>query len=89
MSSLPEHEVLSMPGLSPTMTMGNLVKYHVKVGDKVSPGDMLCDIETDKATIGWESQEDGYVAALLVPEVWNSPPPLGASCRRASVRGVH
>ena len=68
-----------MPGLSPTMTMGNLVKYHVKVGDKVSPGDMLCDIETDKATIGWESQEDGYVAALLVPEVWNSPPPLGAS----------
>ena len=34
----------------------------------MSPGDLICDIETDKATIGWEAQEDGYVAAILVPE---------------------
>eukprot|EP00293_Proteomonas_sulcata_P021143 CAMPEP_0184316262 /NCGR_PEP_ID=MMETSP1049-20130417/89056_1 /TAXON_ID=77928 /ORGANISM="Proteomonas sulcata, Strain CCMP704" /LENGTH=58 /DNA_ID=CAMNT_0026635149 /DNA_START=59 /DNA_END=231 /DNA_ORIENTATION=- len=50
------------------MTTGNLAGYKVKVGDKIAPGDLICDIETDKATIGWESQEDGYVAALLVPE---------------------
>ncbi|KAJ1483884.1 single hybrid motif-containing protein [Baffinella frigidus] len=68
MSSLPEHQLLGMPGLSPTMTVGNIVKYHVKVGDKLAAGDMICDIETDKATIGWESMEEGYVAALLVPE---------------------
>lgn len=35
---------------------------------QISPGDLICDIETDKATIGWEAQEDGYVAAILVPE---------------------
>jgi len=75
MSSLPEHSVLGMPGLSPTMSVGNLVKFHVKVGDKLSPGDMICDIETDKATIGWEAQEDGYVAALLVAEV-----PIDSPC---------
>lgn len=75
MSSLPEHQLLGMPGLSPTMTVGNIVKYHVKVGDKLAAGDMICDIETDKATIGWESMEEGYVAALLVPEV-PAPCPL-------------
>jgi len=35
---------------------------------QVSPGDLICDIETDKATIGWEAQEEGFVAAILVPE---------------------
>lgn len=57
-----------MPALSPTMTQGNIAAYKVKVGDKLSAGDLICDIESDKATIGWEAQEDGYVAAILVPE---------------------
>ena len=57
-----------MPALSPTMTQGNITTYKVKVGDKLSPGDLICDIESDKATIGWEAQEEGYVAAILVPE---------------------
>ena len=39
----------------------------MKVGDKVSPGDVLCNIETDKATIDYEMQEDGYVACILYP----------------------
>eukprot|EP00293_Proteomonas_sulcata_P001308 CAMPEP_0184323776 /NCGR_PEP_ID=MMETSP1049-20130417/132013_1 /TAXON_ID=77928 /ORGANISM="Proteomonas sulcata, Strain CCMP704" /LENGTH=236 /DNA_ID=CAMNT_0026645361 /DNA_START=258 /DNA_END=968 /DNA_ORIENTATION=+ len=67
-SSLPDHADLGLPALSPTMTAGNIAKWNVKVGDKVAPGDLLCEIETDKATIGWESQEEGYVAKILVED---------------------
>jgi pyruvate dehydrogenase E2 component (dihydrolipoamide acetyltransferase) len=38
------------------MTTGNIATYKVKVGDKIAPGDLICDIESDKATIGWEAQ---------------------------------
>lgn len=55
-----------MPALSPTMTQGNIVQWAKAVGDSVAPGDVLCEVETDKATIAWESQEEGYVAAILL-----------------------
>lgn len=48
----PPHEVLSMPALSPTMEVGNLVQWRVKEGDEVEAGSILADIETDKATLG-------------------------------------
>ncbi|PRW60729.1 dihydrolipoamide S-acetyltransferase [Chlorella sorokiniana] len=57
-----------MPALSPTMSQGNLVAWHVKEGQAVAPGDVLADVETDKATLSWENQDDGFVAKLLVPE---------------------
>ncbi len=57
-----------MPALSPTMSQGNLAKWHVKVGDKVSAGTVLADVETDKATMAFENQDDGVVAKLLVPD---------------------
>ena len=57
-----------MPALSPTMTAGNIASIKVKAGDKISPGDLIMDIETDKATMGWEAQEEGIVAAVLVKE---------------------
>lgn len=44
---------LSMPALSPTMSQGNLVAWHVKEGQAVAPGDVLADVETDKATLRW------------------------------------
>jgi pyruvate dehydrogenase E2 component (dihydrolipoamide acetyltransferase) len=78
MSSLPSHTALAMPALSPTMTTGNIAKWMVKPGDKVAPGDHLCDVETDKATIGWEAQEDGYVAKILV-EDGASDVPVGST----------
>lgn len=56
-----------MPSLSPTMSQGNIAKWRVKEGDQVKPGVVLAEIETDKATIDWEAQEEGYVAKLLVP----------------------
>lgn len=57
-----------MPGLSPTMTIGNIAKWLKKEGEVVAAGDILADIETDKATIGFDSQEDGYLAKILLPD---------------------
>ena len=56
-----------MPSLSPTMSAGSIAAWHVGVGDAVAPGGLLADVETDKATLGWESMEDGVVAAILAP----------------------
>lgn len=47
---------------------GNIAKWHKKVGDTIKPGDVLCAIETDKATIDYEMQDEGYVAKLLHPD---------------------
>ncbi|CAK9271134.1 unnamed protein product [Sphagnum jensenii] len=66
-SDLPPHEVLTMPALSPTMTQGNVGKWKKKEGDMVAAGDVLCDIETDKATLDFESLEDGVLAKILIP----------------------
>ena len=57
-----------MPALSPTMEEGKLSKWLVKEGDTVNPGDVLAEIETDKATMEVESVDSGKVAKLLVPE---------------------
>ena len=53
-ASLPSHEVLTMPALSPTMTEGNISAWKKKEGDAIAAGDILCDVETDKATMEWE-----------------------------------
>src|ERR1700733_5674809 len=60
-------EVL-MPALSPTMTEGNLAKWHKKEGDKVKAGDVLAEIETDKATMEMEAVDEGTLGRILVPE---------------------
>ncbi|HTX50493.1 MAG TPA: biotin/lipoyl-containing protein, partial [Caulobacteraceae bacterium] len=57
-----------MPALSPTMEEGTLAKWHVKVGDEVKSGDVIAEIETDKATMEVEAVDEGVVEALLVPE---------------------
>ncbi|EPS61701.1 hypothetical protein M569_13092, partial [Genlisea aurea] len=67
-SELPPHIVLVMPALSPTMNQGNIVKWRKKEGDKIDIGDIICDIETDKATLEYESLEEGFLAKILVPE---------------------
>ncbi len=59
---------LSMPALSPTMTKGKLVKWHKKEGDLVEPGDLIAEIETDKATMELESIDDGTIGKILVAE---------------------
>jgi pyruvate dehydrogenase E2 component (dihydrolipoamide acetyltransferase) len=57
-----------MPALSPTMEKGNLAKWHVKEGDKVASGDVIAEIETDKATMEVEAVDEGIVARILIAE---------------------
>jgi pyruvate/2-oxoglutarate dehydrogenase complex dihydrolipoamide acyltransferase (E2) component len=57
-----------MPALSPTMEEGKLAKWHVKVGDPVKSGDVIAEIETDKATMEVEAVDEGKISQLLVPE---------------------
>ena len=57
-----------MPALSPTMEEGTLAKWHVKVGDTIKSGDVIAEIETDKATMEVEAVDEGVVEAILVAE---------------------
>ena len=59
---------LKMPALSPTMEEGTLAKWLVKEGDKVASGDILAEIETDKATMEFEAVDEGTIAKIVVPE---------------------
>ena len=61
-------EIVRMPKLSDTMTEGTVAKWHKKVGDKVKSGDLLADIETDKATMEFESFQDGILLHIGIPE---------------------
>ena len=60
--------MILMPALSPTMEMGTLSKWYIKEGQNVLAGDILADIETDKATMEFEAIEDGKITSLLVSE---------------------
>ena len=57
-----------MPALSPTMTEGKLAKWHVKEGDAVKSGQVICEIETDKATMEVEAVDEGRIGKIVVPE---------------------
>ncbi|MEG1028878.1 MAG: biotin/lipoyl-containing protein, partial [Brevundimonas sp.] len=57
-----------MPALSPTMEEGTLTKWHIKAGDTVSAGQVIAEIETDKATMEVEAVDEGEVLEILVPE---------------------
>ena len=61
-------EVVKMPRLSDTMTDGVVAKWHKKIGDKVNEGDLLADIETDKATMEFESFQEGVLLHIGVKE---------------------
>jgi len=59
---------ITMPALSPTMEEGLLAKWHVKEGDTVSSGDVIAEIETDKATMEVEAVDEGTIGKILVAE---------------------
>lgn len=61
-------EEVLMLALSPTMETGSIVKWHKREGDLIQTGDVLCEVETDKATMEYESQNEGILLKLLVPE---------------------
>ncbi|KAI9739266.1 MAG: Component of pyruvate dehydrogenase complex, mitochondrial [Cirrosporium novae-zelandiae] len=63
--SFPDHSIIAMPALSPTMKAGNIGAWQKKPGDAVNPGDVLVEIETDKAQMDFEFQEEGILAKIL------------------------
>ena len=58
----PDHTILELPALSPTMDTGVIAKWAVKVGDKVTGGSNLAKIETDKSAMDWDSVDDGILS---------------------------
>lgn len=65
--------LIQMPSLSPTMEKGTIVKWHVKVGDEVASGQVLASIATDKATVDYESLDEGVIREVLIPEGNDGP----------------
>ena len=76
LSNFPPHTLMGLPALSPTMAAGNIASWKKKAGDSVSAGDVLAEVETDKATMEWEAQDDGVIAKILV-EAGVSDVPVG------------
>lgn len=65
--SLPPHQLVGMPSLSPTMEAGQIAKWNKETGDTFQAGDVFCEIQTDKATVDFEAQDDGIIAKILTP----------------------
>jgi pyruvate dehydrogenase E2 component (dihydrolipoamide acetyltransferase) len=65
-AEVPEYDIVTMPALSPTMETGTIVEWTVQPGEEVAAGNLLCEVETDKATMGFEFQDDAVVAKYLV-----------------------
>lgn len=65
-SDLPYHLVVGLPALSPTMESGTLAEWYLKEGDYFAAGEAIAKIETDKAAMDFEAQDDGFVAKILV-----------------------
>ena len=68
LSSLPEYTLLPLPALSPTMETGNLASWNKAEGDLIEPGDVIAEVETDKAVVDYEAQETQFLAKILVAE---------------------
>ncbi|KAG7364399.1 dihydrolipoamide acetyl transferase [Nitzschia inconspicua] len=66
-SSYPSHEIVGLPALSPTMESGTIASWNKQEGDTFGPGDVICSVETDKATVDFEAQDDGVLAKILAP----------------------
>jgi biotin carboxyl carrier protein len=64
LSALPDHKLLTMPRLSPTMEVGTIQEWKVAPGDSIAAGDVIAEIETDKATRSFEYQDDGFMAKV-------------------------
>jgi pyruvate dehydrogenase E2 component (dihydrolipoamide acetyltransferase) len=64
---MPPHQLVGMPSLSPTMEAGQIAKWNKETGDTFQAGDVFCEIQTDKATVDFEAQDDGIIAKILAP----------------------
>ena len=78
-ANLPKHTRVVLPALSPTMELGTIISWEKKEGDQLHEGDLLAEIETDKATMGFETPEEGYLAKILV-QAGAKDVPIGKVC---------
>lgn len=78
-SSLPSHKRITLPALSPTMETGTLRSWSKQEGEKIVEGDILAEIETDKATLGFEAGDEGYLAKIIIP-AGSKDVPVGKLC---------
>lgn len=69
-AALPEHKTIYMPKLSPTMEVGTIQEWKKKEGDIIEAGDVIAEIETDKATRSFEYNRDGYLAKVWLSRVY-------------------
>ena len=67
-ATYPTHEVVPLPALSPTMEMGGIARWSIKEGDAIAAGDIIVEIETDKATVDFEAQDDAFLAKILLTD---------------------
>ncbi|XBW38768.1 hypothetical protein QEN19_004354 [Hanseniaspora menglaensis] len=67
-AAFPPHNVIGMPALSPTMAQGGLAVWSKQIGDHLEPGCVLAEVETDKAQMDFEFQDEGFLAKVLIPE---------------------
>ncbi len=74
----PDYTLLPLPALSPTMEMGTISKWELKEGDSFGAGSVICSIETDKATMDFEAQDDGVLAKILKQGPGAVDIPIGA-----------
>jgi pyruvate dehydrogenase E2 component (dihydrolipoamide acetyltransferase) len=77
MADLPYHIVVGMPALSPTMDSGALAEWYMAEGDSFIAGDALAKIDTDKASMDFEAQDDGFVAKILIQAGGGEDIPVG------------
>ena len=85
--ALPPHSVLPMPALSPTMTSGNLASWKKAEGDAIAVGDVIAEVETDKATVDYEAQDEGFLAKILMAE--GCAPKSHCCCASTRLSRVH
>lgn len=76
---LPSHKKITLPALSPTMETGTLRSWAKQEGEKISEGDILAEIETDKATLGFEAGDEGYLAKIII-QAGSKDVPVGKLC---------
>ena len=65
-AEFPSHEILPLAALSPTMETGGVARWLKEEGDAIKAGDIVLEIETDKATVDFEAQDDAFLAKILV-----------------------
>ena len=66
-TDLPEHKEVKLPALSPTMSTGTIVSWEKQEGEEVMDGDVLAQVETDKATMDMDSPRSGFLAKIIIP----------------------